>query len=203
MSLDIILREESKGTYGVRNLMLDLSKKYGAKKAFKDDELIAEITQMTYPVVGEFFKNHVEGKTPIDYDALFAKTGIVKKKQTVDTRYFIDNSNQPFVGVNKKREIHFLKKTNTGLAALGVKENDVLKKVNGEDFTLQTANTIIVKTFSWKAGDKISLEVIRDGKTMTLEGNAIVPQAEQIGFVIENLPADNAKTKLRKAWLKG
>ena len=203
MTLDIILREESKGTYGIRNLMLDLSKKYGAKKAFKDDEIINEITQMTYPAVGEFFKNHVEGNTPIDYDALFAKAGIVKKKQTVNTRYFIDNSNQPFVGVNAKREIYFLKKTNTGLAALGVKENDVLKKVNNEDFTLQTANTIIVKTFAWKAGDKISLEVERDGKTMILEGKAIVPQAEQIGLVIEDLPADNPKVKLRKAWLKG
>lgn len=34
MCLDIILREESNGTYGVRNLMLDLSKKYGKKQGF-------------------------------------------------------------------------------------------------------------------------------------------------------------------------
>lgn len=203
MSLDIILREESKGTYGILNLMKDLSEKYGAHKPFKDDEIIPEIIAMTYPAVGEFFKNHVEGTTPIDYDALFAKAGIVRKSQTVNTRYFIDNSNQPFIGVNAKREIHFLKKTNSGLVALGVKENDVLKKVNGEDFTLQTANTIIVKTFSWKAGDKITLDIVRDGKPMTLEGTAIVPQAEQIGLVIEDLPTDNPKVKLRKAWLKG
>jgi len=203
MSLDIILREESKGAYGILNLMKDLSEKYGAKKAFKDDEIIAEIVKMTYPSVGEFFKNHVEGKTPIDYNALFAKAGIAKKAQTVDTRYFVDNSNQPFIGVNATREIHFLKKTNSGLAALGVQENDVLKKINGEDFTLQTANTIIVKTFSWKIGDKITLEIVRGGKTMTLEGTAIVPQTEQVGLVIEELPTDNPKVKLRKAWLKG
>ncbi len=203
MSLDIILREESNGTYGILNLMKDLSERYGAHKPFKDDEIIPEIVAMTYPAVGEFFKNHVEGTTPIDYDALFAKAGIVKKSQTVNTRYLIDNSNQPFIGVNTKREIHFLKKTNSGLVALGVQENDVLKKVNGEDFTLQTANAIIVKTFAWKAGDKISLEIVRDGKTMTLEGTAIVPQAEQVGLAIEDLPAENAKTKLRKAWLKG
>ncbi len=203
MSLDIILREESNGTYGILNLMKDLSERYGAHKPFKDDEIIPEIVAMTYPAVGEFFKNHVEGTTPIDYDALFAKAGIVKKSQTVNTRYLIDNSNQPFIGVNAKREIHFLKKTNSGLVALGVQENDVLKKVNGEDFTLQTANAIIVKTFAWKAGDKISLEIVRDGKTMTLEGTAIVPQAEQVGLVIEDLPADNPKVKLRTAWLKG
>ena len=203
MSLDIILREQSKGTYGVRNLMLDLSKKYGATKAFKDDELLPEIVQMTYPAVGEFFKNHLEGTTPIDYNTLLAKTGIVTKKKTVNTRYFVDNSNQPYITVNQKREIIFMAKTNSGLAALGVKANDVLKKVNGEDFTLQTANPIIGKSFAWKPGDKLSFEVIRDGKLMKLEGTAIVPQAEEVGMAIEDLPADNPKSILRKAWLKG
>lgn len=203
MSLDIILREESKGTYGILNLMKDLSVKYGSHKPFKDDEIIDEIVKMTYPSVGEFFKNHVQGTIPIDYNALFEKAGIVSKLQTVDTRYFVDNSNQPFISVNAKREIFFTKKTNSGLTTLGVKENDVLKKVNGEDFTLQTANTIIVKTFAWKVGDTITLEIVRDGKAMTLKGVAIVPQTEQIGLVIEDLPADNPKTKLREAWLKG
>ena len=203
MCLDILLREESKGTYGVRNLMLDLSKKYGSKNAFKDDEIIAEITKMTYPSVGEFFKNHVEGKTPINYNDFFKKTGIVKKMQTVDSRYFVDFTNRPFIAVNKKREIHFTKRTNTGLVALGVKENDVIKSVNGEALTLQNANTILVKTFSWKPGDQISLEVIRDGKIMKLEGIAILPKIDQEGYGIEDTTANNAASKLRNAWFKG
>jgi predicted metalloprotease with PDZ domain len=61
MSLDIILREESNGNSGVRDLMFDLSKKHGAQKAFKDAEIIDEIVKMTYPAVGTFFKNHVQG----------------------------------------------------------------------------------------------------------------------------------------------
>jgi len=203
MSLDIILREESKGAYGILNLMKDLSVKYGSHKPFKDDEIIDEIIKMTYPSVGEFFKNHVQGTTPINYNALFDKAGIVSKNQIVDTRYFVDNSNQPFISVNAKREIFFTKKTNSGLTALGVQTNDVLTAVNGEAISLQNANMIIGKSFAWKAGDTITLEVVRDGKTIKLEGIAIVPQTEQIGFVIEELSADNPKTKLRGAWLKG
>ena len=140
---------------------------------------------------------------PIDYNDFFSKTGIVKKMLTVDTRYFVDNANRPFIAVNKKREIYFTKRTNTGLVALGVKENDVVKSVNGEALTLQNANALLVKTFSWKAGDKISLEVIRDGKTIKLEGTAIVPQVEQEGYAIEDASANNAKSKLRNAWFKG
>jgi len=76
MCLDIILREESNGKYGLRNLMKDLSEKYGKHKPFKDDEIIETIVKMTYPSVGEFFKNHVQGNTPIDYNIYFEKTGI-------------------------------------------------------------------------------------------------------------------------------
>ncbi|CAN0507203.1 unnamed protein product, partial [Scytosiphon promiscuus] len=39
LCLDIRLRELSDGKYGLRNVMLDLSKVYGKTKAFKDEEL--------------------------------------------------------------------------------------------------------------------------------------------------------------------
>ena len=202
MCLDLILREESNGTYGVRNLMKDLATKYGARKAFNDDGIIQEITQMTYPSVGAFFKNHVEGNTPIDYGYFFKKAGIAQKMQTVDSRYFVDAANSPFISVNEKREIYFTKRSNTGLEALGVQENDVLKTVNGEPLTLQNANNILIKTFAWKVGDSIRLEVTRDGKTVLLEGVAIAPMVTQKGFGISDTASSEASA-LRKAWLKG
>lgn len=203
MSLDIILREESKGTYGIINLMKDLSDKYGAHKPFKDDEIIAEIVSMTYPSVGEFFKNHVQGNIPINYDELFAKVGVKKSTKEVESTYFIDKNNQPFISVNDKQEIFFTKRLNSGLIALGVKAGDVLKTVNNEAITLQNANPIIVKSFQWKAGDTISFDVVRDGKTIKLEGKAIQPKAVSEGLIIEELSADNPKAILRTAWLKG
>jgi predicted metalloprotease with PDZ domain len=203
MCLDIILREESKGEYGIRDLMLDLSKKYGAKKPFKDDEIIDEIVEMTYPSVGEFFKNHVEGNTPIDYNTFFNKVGVKEDVQTVNTSYFLDNKNQPFLTVNEKREIVFVDRTNTALQALGVQSGDIAKTVNGEAFTLDNARAVIGKSFQWKEGDTIKMEVIRNGETITLEGTYVKPQAESKSLKIEDLPADNPKVILRNAWLKG
>lgn len=202
MCLDIILREESNGTYGVRNMMLDLSKKYGKNKAFKDEEIIAEIVKMTYPSVGEFFKTHVVGSTPIDYTTFFAKAGVKSVTETVDAKYFLDNKNQPFISVNAKREIFFTKRTNTGLIALGVKAGDLIKKVNGDAISLQNARQILGKSMQWKVGDALAFEVVRNGKTIKLEGKAIAPKMEQKSLVIEELPADNPKSKLRKAWFK-
>ncbi len=203
MSLDIILREESKGAYGIRNLMKDLSEKYGAKKPFKDDLIIDEIVKMTYPAVGEFFKNHVVGNTPIDYNALFSKVGVEEKTETVETSFFLDRSNTPFISVNGNQEIYFLKRSHTALEALGVKAGDILKSVNDEEINLQNARQIIGKSFQWKEGDPIKLKVVRDGKEVSLEGKMVKATTQISSLKVQDLGADNPKVILRNAWLKG
>ncbi|OSY87236.1 hypothetical protein WH52_12295 [Tenacibaculum holothuriorum] len=202
MCLDIILREETNGKYGLRDLMRDLSNKYGAHKPFKDDEIIAEIVKMTNPKVGEFFATHVEGATPINYDIYFDKVGIKKKTETKNSAYFIDAKGQPFISVNSDKKIFFTPRTNTALTALGIKAGDVLESVNGEKVSLANARPIIGKTMQWKAGDKITMEVTRDGQLVKLEGDYAQPTYESSGLVLEELPANDSKVILRNAWLK-
>ena len=76
MCLDILIREGSHGKRSLMSLLKELSLKYGENKTFNDDNLIAEISQMTYPSVAEFFKLHVEGGTPIPYQEYFDKVGL-------------------------------------------------------------------------------------------------------------------------------
>lgn len=203
MTLDIILREESKGTYGVRNLMKDLSDRYGANKPFKDDEILDEIVKMTYPAVGEFFKNHLTGNTPIDYLTYLNKAGVVKKIEPFESSYLVDSRNQLFITANNKREIAFTKRTNSGLTALGIKGGDVLKLVNGEAINLQNARQIISKTVQLKEGDNLTFDIVRDGKAMKIQTKITKVSAEREIFTIEELPASDSKSVLRKAWLKG
>ena len=203
MTLDIILREESKGTYGVRNLMKDLSDRYGANKPFKDDEILDEIVKMTYPAVGEFFKNHLTGNTPIDYLTYLNKAGVVKKIEHFESSYLVDSRNQLFITANNKREIAFTKRTNSGLTALGIKGGDVLKLVNGEAINLQNARQIISKTVQLKEGDNLTFDIVRDGKAMKIQTKITKVSAEREIFTIEELPASDSKSVLRKAWLKG
>ncbi len=79
MCLDILIRHESQGERGLLSLMKALTKKYGKDTPFVDDNLLDEITKMTYPSVGEFFKNHVEGDTPINYQTYFNMVGLILK----------------------------------------------------------------------------------------------------------------------------
>tara|TARA_R110001632_G_scaffold2297_5_gene10073 strand:+ start:1448 stop:3307 length:1860 start_codon:yes stop_codon:yes gene_type:complete len=203
MTLDIILREESKGAYGVRDLMKDLSDKYGANKPFKDDEILDEIVSMTYPAVGEFFKNHLTGNTPIDYLTYLNKAGVIKEIETFESSYLVDSKNQLFITANNKREIVFTKRTNSALTALGINGGDVLKSFNGEAINLQNARQIIGKSVQLKEGTAIIFDIVRDGKAIKIEGKVTKATAEREVFTIEDLPADNAKSTLRTAWLKG
>lgn len=202
MSIDILLREESKGAYGVRNLMKDLSNKFGQSKPFKDDEILAQIVEMTYPSIGTFFDNHLTGNIAINYDKLLEKVGIVKKKENIDAGYFLDSRSQIFISVNNKQEIFFTNRKNSALEALGVKSGDILKSVNGETVNLQNIRNFIGQSFQWKAGDKIAFEVLRDGKELKLESDFMKGQTEIEKLSIEDLPDTNPKKKLRDAWLK-
>ena len=203
MTLDILLREESKGEYGVRNLMKDLSNKYGQHQPFKDDEILAEIVTMTYPSVGEFFKNHLTGNIAINYDDYFAKVGVVKKKENIDAGYFLDSNRQLFISANRKRQIYFTNRKNTALENLGVKAGDVLKSVNGEAVTLKNIRNFMGQSTQWKEGDELTFVVDREGTEITLKGKFMNGTSEVEKLVIEDLPDTNAKKKLRDAWLKG
>ncbi|MFI1772335.1 M61 family metallopeptidase [Thalassobellus citreus] len=76
MCLDILLREESNGNKGLLSLMKVLSLKYGKNTPFIDNNLIDEISLITYPSIDNFFKKHVIGETPINYQDFFRKLGL-------------------------------------------------------------------------------------------------------------------------------
>lgn len=76
MCLDIRLRELSKGKYGTQNLMQDLAKKYGKHTPFKDEELITEITKMTYPEIRHFFTDYVMNAKALPIKEYLFKVGI-------------------------------------------------------------------------------------------------------------------------------
>ena len=56
----------------------------GYQEVLTDPSYAGQIVTMTYPSIGTFFEKHLTGNVAIDYDALLAKVGIVKKKENID-----------------------------------------------------------------------------------------------------------------------
>jgi predicted metalloprotease with PDZ domain len=204
MCIDIIMREESNGERGILSLMKELSNKYGIDKPFEDDKLFDEVTAMTYPSIGEFFKTHVEGTTPIDYNVYFAKAGLKLTTDKVKTNYIMNGMNFIFMPEPATQSIKFgpLVADNSFWVENGVQEGDKLVSVNGEKITFQNAQQIFTEMYMWQPDTEIDLTLSRDGEEFQLK--TTTTQSYTTGESL--VPDDNAtqaQIDLRTAWLKG
>lgn len=204
MCIDILMREQSGGNRSMLSLMKELSLKYGKNKPFNDDDLIKEITAMTYPEVGEFLQVHVEGGTPINYADFFEKVGLEFVEQQVKTNY-IQSGNAFIFGANQQSgDIFFndLVLQNSFWASQDVQVGDIIKKVNGTELTMEAAQVILGGMYMWQPGMEIELELERNGELRTLK--AALTEAFATGVSLQSVTdPTQAQLNLRNAWLKG
>lgn len=207
MNLDILLRELSDGAYGVQDLMADLAKKFGQHRAFKDDELFDEITQITYPEVGEFLKTYVGGNQPLPFESTFAKVGInyIASESYMATDIGIS---QQIMGFNQEEgTIHIAREEglNAFGKALGFKKGDVIKKMNGHDFPPlgpEIGPFIGARQAELIVGKEFSYTVLREGEEVELKTEVIEIEKFRRHQVSLKEDATDEQLKLRDAWLK-
>jgi len=204
MCIDILLREESKGTRSILSLMKELSLKYGKNKPFEDDKLIEEITGMTYPSIGEFLNTHVVGTTPINYNNFFQKVGLTISEAKVETNY-IQNAGALIVTPNTETgTISFNAQVakNSFWSEQGVKSGDVIKSIDGTIVTMQNAQQIFGKVFGWQPGTNVDVKLDRSGEEIIIK--TTLTQSYTVGKSLK--PKENAtdaQKALLAAWLKG
>ena len=204
MALDIKLRELSKGETGILNLMKKLSQKYGKDSPFEDDELIPTIVTLSYPEIKVFFDTYVAGSTPIPYDQFLEKVGVKMEHSYIETSYFF-NGQVPYIDGDPATNLLFFRRNitlNSFLEQLDVHNGDVIKSVNNTNYAIENVYDLIMESQSWEVGEDITIVVNRDNKEITLTGKITTPTDKLIILREMELPEDNAKVKLRKAWLK-
>jgi predicted metalloprotease with PDZ domain len=203
MCIDILMREESDGNRGILSLMKELSNKYGKNRPFEDDKLFDEITQMTYPSIGDFFETHVIGSTPIDYNEFFAKVGLEIVSGQIKTDY-IQNAGALIVDGDPIRGIFFNDQValNSFWAENGAQPGDIIKEINGTELTLENANELLQQVFLWTPGMEVSVKLERGGEEVLIE--TTTTQSYTDGTQLQEMEdATEGQVALRKAWLKG
>ena len=201
MCIDIIIREKSDGKRGILDLMQKLSVIYGPKKPFSDDELFAKITELTYPEVGVFLKEHVKGTTPINYNEYFAKMGIGEATTQVPANVFLKDQTPYITIVPATKEITIIPgiELSKFLSELGLKGGDVISEVNGKPYNLDNIYELIMGSQEWKEGDNITMKIKRDGKAKDIKGKVFLTYEDRKGL----MSIDTSKAALKNAWLKG
>ena len=191
--LDLLLLQKSKGKRGLREVVNELSLKYGSNKPFSEVGFFEELEQLTYPEVGEFVKNYIMGTTPLPLKEYFENVGI---------------NYTPFAGYDSSKvSLGFgltVVGNNIAIAKVdddvaGMKQGDILKSVDGTEISLMNAEEEFIKFQKKKVGDLVLFTFQRGDEIINVEW--ILP-AQKIKHQFEVLEKPKKKQlKLRECWL--
>lgn len=206
LCLDILLREQSNGKLGMKDMMETLSKEYGKTVSFKDEELFDKIASLSSPKVREFFKLYVEGGNPLPLEELLNKVGITYKtnikikeismggasmsyNQDTDKIYVVDTGNMDDFG-----------------KTLGYKVNDNIISINGTEITPDNVQSEMLRLKKeLNEGDKIEVVVRREVKgkarNVALKAKAMKVEKTKKYLLEFNQNASTEQLTLQKSWL--
>lgn len=199
MCLDIIMREKSKGAYGILDLIKNLSSEFGVNNPFQDDSLLTTIKDLSYPEIHHFLEKHVIGNMPINYEFYLNRVGIKYGIENTSSSYFIYEQ-QPFVkGSEVSKEVVFVSGVpyNSFLKKLGIKGGDTLLSINSKKYNIKNIYDLFGDSNQWKIGDKITFTIKRNDEIITLNSEVIAPIVEKT-----ILEPDSEASVLRKNLLK-
>lgn len=207
MSLDLLLIHHSDGEMDLPMLLDRLSEKYGPMQAFKDDALIDEITQMTYPEIGQFFDQHVVGDEPLPIREILELAGYTYRKEgkfdtpTLGNISFAANAqNQIVVGSTDQMD-------DFGLS-LGYEPGDVILSINGNELSLENVQQVLEDyQANTTDGDKIKIGILREvngkQKKMKLKAAARLVSIDQPGEIIAIESPTDTQLQTQNFWLNG
>ena len=207
MCLDLKLLSLSDGKFGVREMMKELSKRYGKNKAFKDSELFDEITSFTYPEIRDFFRLYVEGPNALPYKDFFNLAGVTYEKKGTVKEFTLGKVAIAGGREDKYMQVIDIGKMNDFGKEMGYKKGDQIKTVNGIDASIPKYKDVMKSAFQKsKEGDILTLEVLRkddngNEQTVTLKAKMYKVDVEEENVMSFDENATEQQLKTRDTWL--
>ncbi len=196
--LDIRLLELSGGKRGLREVINELSKEYGPKKAFPEHKFFDIFTAKTYPEIGDFFYRYVKNAQPLPIKEYYGKLGINytpvlktgKKIPSLGYEFGFADGNIIFSDVSAES------------AKAGLQNNDILVAKDGVNITLQNAQQELAKLMQTKPGETVSYTVKRNDNLVQVN-TTIREKDEELRHLFEiNEQATPQQLALRNAWMQ-
>jgi predicted metalloprotease with PDZ domain len=205
MCLDLQLRIDSEGAYGLPNLLMELSTVYGKDTFFVDDELFDIIEKQTENEnVREFFARYVEGAEPLPYRELLDHVGYLyqaeKTTRSVSDGGIVLGLKGDLVAVSGNR------RNDAFVRSLGLNRRDVIVSWNGvkmnADNYQQVFDTFIQEA---KIGDPVEVVVKRKSgekeKKMKLNGNVQYHDEKELDVLEKKESPSPEEQAMKKAWM--
>ncbi|HEY6952780.1 MAG TPA: PDZ domain-containing protein [Bacteroidota bacterium] len=193
--LDIRLLQLSHGRRGLRELLVELSKKFGKKRAFSEEKFFDQLVAMTYPEVGDFLDRYIKGAEKMPVKEYFNFVGI-----DYDERGDVDSSKSGLgIGLGMVDNAIGVTKVYPDSKS-GLMKGDIVEKIDSTVLTFQNAQMLFGKVTAMKPGTKIAIGIKRDGKEMEVVAE-LEPRITRHKFAV-NPNATPEQVRLREAWMK-
>ena len=160
--LDIEIIRLTNGEKTLKDVVLELSSKYGPDKSFDEETIFDEFTSLVHSDLRQWFSKYVEGTIPLDIEGGLAQIGVEyseKGSHTVPKRIFRDYKTKTHaLSIGKYRKIKKVGKKDP----IGFQEGD---KVNTE-----VLGSILYdgNGYPIPQGTTIEISLKRDQKTISL-----------------------------------
>ena len=193
--LDIRLLELSKGKKGLREVLNQLYKDYGANKAFSEKDFFNDFVNRTYPEISDFINKYIKGTEKLPIAEYFGKLGI-EYKELVG----VDSSKISLgFGIGMKDNKFIVTRVENQVPD-GIRTLDFITKVNGEEVTLQNAQAKFSFMKNMKVGDSFVLTIERNGEQKEIKCS-MEPRTIKHQFKVLD-DASEQQLELRSAWMK-
>jgi predicted metalloprotease with PDZ domain len=206
MCLDILIRSESNGEQGLKDVIAKLQQKYGKDRSFKDDDLFNDFTELTSPKIGEFFANYVAGSRRLPYKEIFDLVGLTYESTPYQSIDF-GGGKMGFDQQTRRLKVLEVDENNSFVQSLGVKKDDELVSVRGKSIDFSNIRELFGSVKNpVKAGDDFEIEVVRidkNGKESTVKLSAKVTKTKTSydGKISINETPNDRQLKIRNAWM--
>jgi predicted metalloprotease with PDZ domain len=203
--LDILLREESNGKIGMKDMMNMLSDEYGKYESFQDEELFDKISELSSPEIRKFFTEYVEGSKSLPLVRIFNKVGVEYKENVKYTSFSLGFRSLNYNPVTGR--YYIIEKGMDDFAKdLGYQEKDEIVSINGKELTQSNLRELHSEyKKSVKDGDEVEVLVSRvvgdEYESITLKAKArSIEKTKKIVLSFDD-KANEKQLELRKSWL--
>ncbi|HEY0771330.1 MAG TPA: PDZ domain-containing protein [Sphingobacteriaceae bacterium] len=203
MIIDLEIMNATKGAKGLDDVMKQMYDLYYKKlnRGFTDAEFKAMVEKVAGKSFDDIYSDYVNGVNPIDYKKYLGYAGL----QPVDE---YDGKSEPYLGVatavKDGKTIVTSVARNSAAWLVGINVNDELLSVNGSRISPGTdpkVSELSKFISSAKVGDKLKIELVRDGLVKNLEVRLL--KNPSVKYKIEPVEgASEMQLKIRKKWLK-
>ena len=164
--LDIKLLELSNGKKGLREVYLEMIKKYGKGNPFDNETFFDTLVDMTYPEIDEFLENHIKQNTPFDYEKQMKAVGInyYPRKLNKDEESTMGLKVQPNHMGQAIIESFYEEYNGTEL-----KVGDLITHINDIELNHSSFREVIRDLKAMKIGSDYNLDIIREGNPMKIK----------------------------------